>query len=81
MAVMATLSLHLRTVAVLGYHRLEGMCDFSVQWQWFFSDCEKNRVGLQQIKFGGAKRGYSGDRCIPSLNDPMLQPIYPYPHI
>ena len=33
-------------IAVLGFHRLEGMCEFSVQWQGLFSVCEKRKDGV-----------------------------------
>ena len=56
-------------MAVLGFHRLEGMCGFSVQWQGLFSVCEKKEGWcLQQIKFGGAKRGALVNRAsLPKL--------------
>ena len=33
-------------MAVLGFHRLEGMCEFSVQWQGLFSVCENKEDGV-----------------------------------
>ena len=41
-------------VAVLGLHRLEGMCEFSVQWQGLFSVCEKKGTGHAANKIWGS---------------------------
>ena len=41
-------------MAVLGFHRLEGMCEFSVQWQGLFSVCEKRKVESAANKIWGS---------------------------